>query len=66
MPKSINQHISFKELPGGTVTFLFTDIEGSTQLLSQLRDQYAVLLADQRRILREAFTRYLGYEVKTL
>jgi hypothetical protein len=34
-------------LPGGTVTFLFTDIEGSTQLLHRLGDDYAGLLADQ-------------------
>ncbi len=53
------------DLPEGTVTFLFTDIEGSTQLLSQLRDQYATLLADQRRILREAFANWHGQEVDT-
>jgi len=53
------------KLPAGTVTFLFTDIESSTQLLDQLRDQYAVLLADQRRILREAFTHWQGQEVDT-
>ncbi len=46
--------LPFPDFPEGTVTFLFTDIEGSTQLLSQLRDQYADLLSDQRRILREA------------
>jgi class 3 adenylate cyclase len=38
--------------PTGTVSFLFTDIEGSTRLLEQLRGQYAELLADHRRILR--------------
>jgi class 3 adenylate cyclase len=53
------------KLPAGTVTFLFTDIEGSTQLLDQLRDQYAVLLANQRRILREAFAHWQGQEVDT-
>jgi predicted ATPase/class 3 adenylate cyclase len=47
-------------LPSGTVTFLFTDIEGSTELLKQLGDQYARVLADQRRILREIFTRWNG------
>ncbi len=52
-------------LPEGTVTFLFTDIEGSTQLLSQLRERYAELLADQRRILRAAFARWQGQEVDT-
>jgi len=50
-------------LPAGTVTFLFTDIEGSTELLKQLKDQYASLLADQRRILREVFSRCHGKEV---
>jgi class 3 adenylate cyclase len=34
------------ELPTGTVTFLFTDIEGSTRLLRELRDRYAELMAD--------------------
>lgn len=41
-----NTHIT--KLPAGKVTFLFTDIEGSTQLLDQLRDQYAVLLATEK------------------
>ena len=53
------------DLPEGTVTFLFTDIEGSTELLKQLGDEYATLLADQRRILREIFTRWDGQEVDT-
>ena len=51
--------------PSGTVTFLFTDIEGSTRLLKQLRDQYAALLADHRRILRQAFSNCNGHEVDT-
>ena len=55
----------FGDLPEGTVTFLFTDIEGSTQLLQRLRDRYAILLADQRRILREAFAHWQGHEVDT-
>jgi hypothetical protein len=42
------------ELPRGTVTFLFTDIEGSTRLLHELGERYADVLADQRRLLREA------------
>ena len=53
------------ELPIGTVTFLFTDIEGSTLLLAQLGDDYANLLTDQRTILREVFTRHEGQEVDT-
>src|SRR4029450_12490677 len=46
------------ELPTGTVPFLFTDIEGSTRLLSELGDEYADALAEHRRILRQAFGRY--------
>jgi len=55
----------FPDLPEGTVTFLFTDIEGSTRLLYRLRESYATLLADQRRILREAFADWKGREVDT-
>jgi predicted ATPase/class 3 adenylate cyclase len=50
-------------LPAGTVTFLFTDIEGSTKLLKKLGDQYASLLAEHRQILREIFTRWHGQDV---
>ena len=57
--------IPFSDLPEGTVTFLFTDIEGSTQLLHRLRDKYAILLADHHRILREAFANWDGHEVDT-
>ncbi len=35
------------ELPSGTVTFLFTDIEGSTRLVQRLGDGYAAILAEQ-------------------
>ena len=53
-------------LPSGTVTFLFTDIEGSTKLLHELGpDGYAEALAEHRRILREAFTARGGVEVDT-
>jgi predicted ATPase/class 3 adenylate cyclase len=54
-----------RELPGGTVTFLFTDIEGSTRLLRELGDGYAEALADHRRVLRKAFERHNGVEVDT-
>lgn len=57
--------LDFPGLPEGTVTFLFTDIEGSTDLLKQLRDQYASLLADQRKILRDVFSSWNGQEVDT-
>src|SRR5882672_4968210 len=48
-----------------TVTFLFTDIEGSTRLVRELRDRYPEVLADHRRLLREAFSRHGGEEVDT-
>ena len=53
------------ELPTGTVTFLFTDVEGSTRLLQEHGAGYADLLADHRTALRGAFTRYDGVEVDT-
>jgi hypothetical protein len=45
------------ELPRGTVTFLFTDIDGSTRLLHELGESYVEALADHRRVLRSAFAR---------
>ena len=55
-----------RELPTGTVTFLFTDIEGSTRLLQHLgADTYALALAQHRRTLRAAFIRHDGVEVDT-
>src|SRR6266446_5113999 len=54
-----------RNLPTGTVTLLFTDIEGSTQLLQQLGDQYAGVLAECRHLLRAAFQQWSGYEVDT-
>jgi class 3 adenylate cyclase len=53
------------DLPSGTVTFLFTDIEGSTRLLQKLRDRYGDLLADHHRLLREAFAERGGEELGT-
>ncbi len=53
------------ELPTGTVTFMFTDVEGSTRLLHELGDAYADVLAEHRRVLREAFARHNGVEVDT-
>ncbi|MBA2265043.1 MAG: hypothetical protein H0W17_01515, partial [Chloroflexi bacterium] len=52
-------------LPTGTVTFLFTDIEGSTKLLDQLRADYGTVLAEQREILRASFGEWDGVEVDT-
>jgi predicted ATPase len=55
-----------RELPAGTVTFLFTDVEGSTRLLHELGpEEYALELAEHRRILREAFSAEGGVEVDT-
>jgi predicted ATPase/class 3 adenylate cyclase len=53
------------DLPTGTVTFLFSDIEGSTRLLGQLGERYGEVLEDHHRLLREAFTRAGGVEVVT-
>src|SRR4051812_15307207 len=53
------------ELPSGTVTLLFTDIEGSTRLVKQLRDGYGEVLADHRRLLRAAFDAHGGREIDT-
>src|SRR3954468_22271456 len=53
------------EPPTGAVTFLFTDIEGSTRLVKQLRDDYGAVLRDHQRLLREAFDAHRGYEVDT-
>jgi len=57
---------SRSDLPSGTVTFLFTDVEGSTKLLHELgAEGYAGVLAEHRRVLREAFTAQGGVEVDT-
>ena len=54
------------DLPSGTVTFLFTDVEGSTRLLDELGpDAYERALADHRRIVREACASFGGSEVDT-
>jgi len=53
------------DLPIGTVTFLFTDIEGSTKLLEEHGDHYADVLSEHRRVLRDAFERHGGVEVDT-
>jgi predicted ATPase/class 3 adenylate cyclase len=55
-----------RELPRGTVTFLFTDIEGSTRLLHELGpEEYGSALSEHRRVLRVAFERHDGVEVDT-
>src|SRR5437763_12039174 len=52
-------------LPRGTVTLLFTDMEGSTRLLQQLGERYTHLLEEYRQLLRAAFQRWNGHEVDT-
>ncbi|MEP6468616.1 MAG: adenylate/guanylate cyclase domain-containing protein [Chloroflexota bacterium] len=60
-----NRH-DMPNLPSGTVTFLFSDIEGSTSLLKQLGDaEYAELLATHRSLVRETFGLYHGQEIDT-
>jgi predicted ATPase/class 3 adenylate cyclase len=55
-----------RDLPSGTVTFLFTDVEGSTKLLHELgADAYSATLLEHRRVLRDTFTRHGGVEVDT-
>jgi class 3 adenylate cyclase len=52
-----------RKLPRGQVTFLLTDIEGSTELLTRLEDRYAGVLADIRRLVRAAVRRAGGHVV---
>ena len=54
-----------RDLPIGTVTFVFTDIEGSTRLLHEFGETYTDVLAEHRRMVREAFSRHGGVEVDT-
>jgi class 3 adenylate cyclase len=58
--------VRMPNLPSGTVTFVFSDIEGSTTLLKQLGDDgYAALLATHRRLVRETFAAHDGQEIDT-
>ena len=53
------------ELPGGVVTFLFTDIEGSTRLVKALRERYPQILDEHRSLVRAAIASHGGHEVDT-
>ena len=54
------------DLPSGTVTFVFSDLEGSTRLLKKLGDEeFAQLLVTHRKIVRETFGRHDGNEIDT-
>ena len=52
-------------LPAGTVTLLFSDIEGSTRLLERLGEGYAEVLEEHRRIVRGAVAAHGGHELRT-
>lgn len=54
-----------RDLPSGTVTFLFTDVEGSTQLERQLRERYGEVLGEHQTIVRAAFAAHGGHEIDT-
>src|SRR5687767_10810166 len=62
---TIPAEVSMRKLPTGIVTFLFTDIEGSTKLLQRLGDQFRAVLEHHGRILREAIASGGGTEVQT-
>ena len=53
------------QLPGGIVTFLFTDMEGSTQIARLLGDDWPSVMTEHQRLLREAFSAHGGHEVDT-
>src|SRR5689334_8500462 len=59
------RRVLVRPLPTGTVTLLFTDIEGSTRLLRRLGSRYAEVLAECRALLRAAFAQWQGHEVDT-
>ncbi len=66
MPESIAEPTTQPDLPTGTVTLLFTDIEGSTRLLRHLgAADYALLLAEHHRLLRAAIHAHDGFAIKT-
>jgi len=54
-----------QDLPGGTVTFLFTDVQGSTELVKNLGEDYVALMNEHHRIMREVISRWDGTEVRT-
>ena len=51
------------DFPSGTVTFLFTDVDGSTRLLKRLKERYGDVLAVHRRLLRAVFSEHGGPEI---
>lgn len=61
----ICQNGAMTTLPSGTVTFVFSDIEASTDLLKRLGERYGELLAEHRRLVRETFGAHGGIEIDT-
>jgi len=53
------------QLPTGTITFLFTDIEGSTRLLQELGSGFTKVLERHHKLIRSAVTQHNGVEIKT-
>jgi class 3 adenylate cyclase len=54
-----------RPLPEGTVTFVFTDIEGSTTILRRLGSRYGQMIAEHAQLIREALQTHEGWEVDT-
>ena len=65
VPAATLNRTASSALPTGTVTFLFTDIEGSTKLLQRLGADYAHALGEHQALLRAAFAAHDGVEVDT-
>jgi predicted ATPase/class 3 adenylate cyclase len=63
MTSDTTDSLPARTLPSGTVTFVFSDIEGSTALLQRLGDDYSTVLTDHHRLLRHAFGERGGVEV---
>jgi class 3 adenylate cyclase len=57
------QAASARQLPAGPVTFLYTDVEGSTELLGRLGERYAEVLAEERRLIRTIVRQHGGVEI---
>jgi WD40 repeat protein/class 3 adenylate cyclase len=53
-------------MPSGTVTFLFTDIEGSTRLLERIREDFRAVIAEHNALFRAAFAKWNGREIQFL
>src|SRR6266568_5142310 len=63
--ESGQKRTTMRDLPTGTITLLFTDIEGSTHLLQQVGERYASVLSECRDLLRTTFSEHHGHEVDT-